>query len=71
MISFSYNCIRLYKLLINAICIDRGEYFRPVYRDVLNFRSLLVGVPVLNLTATCYGKVRKDVFKSLSLEGET
>ena len=39
--------------LINAICIDRGEDFRPVNRDVLNLRSLLVEMPVLTLTATC------------------
>lgn len=45
---------------------NRGESFRPEYREIASARSL-VQVPVLALTATATEDVQKDIFNYLLL----
>ena len=53
-----------------AHCISEwGHDFRPEYRQIAKLRDLLLGVPVMALTATATGRVRDDIIKHLRLTG--
>lgn len=46
--------------------INRGESFRPEYREIASARSL-VQVPVLALNATATEDIQRDIFNYLLL----
>ena len=51
-----------------AHCISMwGHEFRPDYRNLVNLRRLLPGVPFIALTATATEQVRRDVAEQLEL----
>ena len=51
-----------------AHCISMwGHEFRPDYRNLVNLRRLLPGVPFIALTATATDQVRRDVAEQLEL----
>uniref|UniRef100_A0A183CD64 DNA helicase n=1 Tax=Globodera pallida TaxID=36090 RepID=A0A183CD64_GLOPA len=51
-----------------AHCISQwGHEFRPGYRQIAGIRNVLVGVPVMALTATATAPVRNDIIQNLRL----
>uniref|UniRef100_A0A914GXA3 ATP-dependent DNA helicase n=1 Tax=Globodera rostochiensis TaxID=31243 RepID=A0A914GXA3_GLORO len=51
-----------------AHCISQwGHEFRPGYRQIADIRNVLVGVPVMALTATATAPVRNDIIQNLRL----
>jgi ATP-dependent DNA helicase RecQ len=51
-----------------AHCISEwGHDFRPEYRQIETLRGHLPGVPIMALTATATGRVRKDIVEHLGL----
>src|SRR5207253_2108465 len=50
-----------------AHCISQwGEDFRPPYAQISEFRTLLPQVPVIALTATATGVVKRDIQEKLA-----
>ncbi|MDB6019428.1 MAG: ATP-dependent helicase RecQ [Pedosphaera sp.] len=59
---------------VNLIAVDEahcisewGHDFRPEYRQLAEMRALFPGVPMMALTATATGRVRKDIIEHLKL----
>ena len=59
-----------YLVVDEAHCISQWGYdFRPAYLEIVNFRELLEGVPIIALTATATPRVRKEIQEKLELKG--
>ena len=68
-------CERLKTLPISLLAIDEahcishwGHDFRPAYRQIAQFHSIINKPPVMALTATATQRVKKDIIASLELE---
>jgi ATP-dependent DNA helicase RecQ len=68
-------CDRLKALHISLLAIDEahcisqwGHDFRPAYRQIAQFHSIINQPPVMALTATATPKVKADIIASLKLE---
>ncbi|MDG1824391.1 MAG: RecQ family ATP-dependent DNA helicase [Flavobacteriaceae bacterium] len=68
-------CERLKTLHISLLAIDEahcisqwGHDFRPAYRQIAPFHSIINEPPVMALTATATPKVKADIIASLKLE---
>ncbi len=55
-----------------AHCISQWGYdFRPAYQEIIEFKKVLEGVPVMALTATATPKVQKDICDQLGITTTT
>ena len=68
-------CERLKTLPISLLAVDEahcisqwGHDFRPAYRQITQFHSIINKPPVMALTATATPKVKRDIIASLELE---
>lgn len=68
-------CERLKTLPISLLAVDEahcisqwGHDFRPAYRQIAQFHSIVNKPPVMALTATATPKVKADIIASLQLE---
>ncbi len=68
-------CERLKTLPISLLAVDEahcisqwGHDFRPAYREIAQFHSIINKPPVMALTATATRKVKADIIASLELE---
>jgi ATP-dependent DNA helicase RecQ len=68
-------CERLKTLPISLLAVDEahcisqwGHDFRPAYRQIAQFHSIINKPPVMALTATATPKVKADIIASLQLE---
>ena len=68
-------CERLKTLPISLLAVDEahcisqwGHDFRPAYRQIAQFHSIINKTPVMALTATATPKVKRDIIASLHLE---
>ena len=68
-------CERLKTLPISLLAVDEahcisqwGHDFRPAYRQIAQFHSIINKPPVMALTATATPKVKADIIESLQLE---
>jgi ATP-dependent DNA helicase RecQ len=68
-------CERLKTLPISLLAVDEahcisqwGHDFRPAYRQIAQFHSIINKPPVMALTATATPKVKADIIASLELE---
>ena len=68
-------CERLKTLAISLLAVDEahcisqwGHDFRPAYRQIAQFHSIINKPPVMALTATATPKVKADIIESLQLE---
>ena len=68
-------CERLKTLPISLLAVDEahcisqwGHDFRPAYRQIAQFHSIINKPPVMALTATATPKVKADIITSLELE---
>ena len=68
-------CERLKTLPISLLAVDEahcisqwGHDFRPAYRQIAQFHSIIDKPPVMALTATATPKVKSDIIESLQLE---
>ena len=68
-------CERLKTLPISLLAVDEahcisqwGHDFRPTYRQITQFHSIINKPPVMALTATATPKVKADIIASLQLE---
>ena len=66
---------RLKTLTISLLVVDEahcisewGHDFRPAYRQIAQFHSIINKPPVMALTATATPKVKRDIIASLQLE---
>lgn len=65
-------CTKVQKMKVNLIAVDEahcisqwGHDFRPSYRQIVQIRKLLPGIPVLALTATATEHVTEDIQQQL------
>ena len=68
-------CERLKIIPISLLAVDEahcisqwGHDFRPAYRQIAQFHSIINKPPVMALTATATPKVKRDIIASLQLE---